>query len=121
MTGFAAATDPSMFLLTPEQMSDALYTLPEYTSSIPINDPSLPLVKPKLSQWTTRTDDILQTPQSKISEGIKCFAMDCEMVTTEDGSTLARVSVVNEKCEVVYDTLVMPEKKITDYLTQCVL
>lgn len=107
-----------MFLLTPEQMADALYTLPEYDTQITIGDPSLPLSKPKLSSWTTRSDGLLQTPQTKISEGIKVFAMDCEMVTTEDGSTLARVSVVNEKCQVVYDTLVMPEKPITDYLTQ---
>lgn len=37
---------------------------------------------------------------------------------TEDGSELTRVSVVDSKGLRVYDSLVKPDKPITDYLTR---
>ncbi|XP_066139000.1 RNA exonuclease 5 [Euwallacea fornicatus] len=47
------------------------------------------------------------------------IALDCEMCKTEAGDLeLTRVSMVNEKHEVIYDTLVKPENKIIDYLTR---
>ncbi|XP_030760900.1 RNA exonuclease 5 isoform X3 [Sitophilus oryzae] len=47
------------------------------------------------------------------------IAIDCEMCKTETGDLeLTRVSVVNEKHEVIYDSLVKPENKIVDYLTR---
>jgi len=46
------------------------------------------------------------------------FAIDCEMVDTQNGSELARVSIVNEKLECVYDTFVKPEGVVLDYLTK---
>lgn len=47
------------------------------------------------------------------------FAIDCEMcITTTNKSELTRVSVVNENLETVYDTLVKPYNRITNYLTQ---
>lgn len=45
------------------------------------------------------------------------FAIDCEMCITSIGSELTRVSVVNEKHEVIYESLVKPYNEITDYLT----
>ena len=39
-------------------------------------------------------------------------------VKTEDGSELARVTIVNRKCEAVYDSFVLPEKPIVDYATR---
>lgn len=45
------------------------------------------------------------------------FAIDCEMVETRVGSELARISIVNESLECIYDTYVKPEFPITDYRT----
>lgn len=46
------------------------------------------------------------------------FGVDCEMCITNAGSELTRVSVVNEKHEVVYESYVKPYNDITDYLTR---
>ncbi|XP_047534592.1 RNA exonuclease 5 [Vanessa atalanta] len=46
------------------------------------------------------------------------FGIDCEMCLTSAGSELTRVSVVNEKHETVYESLVKPYNNITDYLTR---
>lgn len=47
------------------------------------------------------------------------FGVDCEMCRTVVGENeLARVSIVNEDFESVYETLVRPDNKITNYLTQ---
>ncbi|XP_055914005.1 RNA exonuclease 5 [Eupeodes corollae] len=47
------------------------------------------------------------------------FGVDCEMCQTTSGrNELTRISIVNEKFETVYETLVMPTNKIVDYLTK---
>ncbi|XP_043282190.1 RNA exonuclease 5 [Venturia canescens] len=47
------------------------------------------------------------------------FGLDCEMCRTTTGLLeLTRISLVNEKMEIVYDSLVKPENNITDYLTR---
>ncbi|XP_046826390.1 RNA exonuclease 1 isoform X1 [Vespa crabro] len=47
------------------------------------------------------------------------FALDCEMCKTITGNLeLTRISLVNESFNVVYETLVKPDNKIIDYLTQ---
>lgn len=46
------------------------------------------------------------------------FGLDCEMCITRVGSELTRISVVNEKHEVVYESLVKPYNSITDYVTR---
>ena len=48
----------------------------------------------------------------------KLLAIDCEMVTTQHGLELARVSLVNSEMEVIYDTFVMPDERILDYNTK---
>merc|ERR1712227_43742 len=46
-------------------------------------------------------------------------AIDCEMVATvENINALARVSVVNENCNVLLDEFVVPESRIRDYRTR---
>jgi RNA exonuclease 4 len=45
------------------------------------------------------------------------LAIDCEFVKAGDTDLLARVSIVNEKGEIVLDTLVSPTATVTDYLT----
>ncbi|RVE41969.1 hypothetical protein evm_013378 [Chilo suppressalis] len=46
------------------------------------------------------------------------FGLDCEMCITNAGSELTRVSIVNEKHETIYESLVKPYNDITDYLTR---
>lgn len=50
----------------------------------------------------------------------RCIAMDCEMVGVFDGkeSVLARVSLVNQHGECVYDKFVKPKEKVADYRTK---
>lgn len=45
------------------------------------------------------------------------LAIDCEMVITELGIELARISIVNEDKNVVYDQIIEPTSKVRDYLT----
>jgi len=55
-----------------------------------------------------------------VSDTSPLFAIDCEMVSTTHDSTIgdvARVSVVNEEGECVYDTYVKPSTQIIDYRT----
>ena len=47
------------------------------------------------------------------------FGLDCEMCLTSAGcNELTRISIVNEKYESVYETLVCPKNKIVNYLTE---
>lgn len=47
------------------------------------------------------------------------FGVDCEMCKTISGDLeLTRISIVDEKLQVVYEHLVKPENRITDYLTK---
>lgn len=70
--------------------------------------------------------DIKEIPSvAKVNDGeedekekMPLFAIDCEMVETQNGSELARVSVVNEELECVFDTLVKPECPVLDYRTR---
>lgn len=51
----------------------------------------------------------------------KCLALDCEMVgigLEGKGSILARVSMVNEYGQCIYDKFVKPREKVTDYRTE---
>lgn len=47
------------------------------------------------------------------------FGVDCEMCRTSVGvNELTRISIINENHESIYETLVCPQNKIVDYLTQ---
>ncbi|XP_065680987.1 uncharacterized protein LOC100202102 isoform X2 [Hydra vulgaris] len=49
----------------------------------------------------------------------KLLAIDCEMCSVMgDKRALTRVSIVDDKLNLVYDQLVQPDSPITDYLTQ---
>ena len=45
----------------------------------------------------------------------KISALDCERILTKKGDRLARISIVNFYGNVVFDTLVKPWAKVTDY------
>ncbi|XP_071963789.1 RNA exonuclease 5-like isoform X2 [Antedon mediterranea] len=63
--------------------------------------------------------DFIQTNHvDAVDEDSPLIAIDCEMCLTCNGQELTRVSVVNEKHEVLYDTLVKPYNKIIHYNTQ---
>ncbi|XP_059477406.1 uncharacterized protein LOC132197846 [Neocloeon triangulifer] len=56
---------------------------------------------------------------AEITPSSPMFGLDCEMcMTTSRLNELTRVSIVNEKHELVYETLVMPYNKIINYLTR---
>ncbi|WVF70114.1 hypothetical protein IAT40_004902 [Kwoniella sp. CBS 6097] len=69
-----------------------------------------------------RDDPWVETPEAKgmpANGKYPILAMDCEMVVSEDGQELARVSVINyESGENVFDELVKPPKEVIDYRTQ---
>ncbi|KAH8234909.1 hypothetical protein KR032_005251 [Drosophila birchii] len=47
------------------------------------------------------------------------FGVDCEMCRTVAGlNELTRISIVDEQYQTVYETLVLPDNRISDYLTQ---
>ncbi|XKL63149.1 hypothetical protein PGB90_005513 [Kerria lacca] len=75
-------------------------------------------IKGELSNKYTKyrmTKDIYK----EVSDNSPLFAMDCEMCsTTANENELTRITIVNEKAEVVYESLVKPYNRIVDYLTK---
>lgn len=124
-TEFEAATSPTIFILQPEAMADSLYTIPQYSTWQPI-ETSIGKRRAEKSEWypDVPSSDLppgwMQTPQYAMDDKIKCLALDCEMVRTSEGQELARITVVDRKLEVVYDTYVQPSAPVEDYATQCV-
>ena len=60
-------------------------------------------------------------PHSVYFSLTKAVAMDCEMVGVGTGgqdSILARVSIVNQFGQCIYDTFVSPTEAVTDYRTR---
>jgi RNA exonuclease 1 len=54
-----------------------------------------------------------------VSDSSPIYSLDCEMCyTSAQKLEVTRISVVNENCEVIYDTLVKPKNKIINYLTK---
>ena len=55
----------------------------------------------------------------EVSEDSPMFSVDCEMCLTTSGrNELTRISVVNERMEQMYHSLVMPPNPIVNYLTR---
>lgn len=118
--------DPSKFLLSRSQMFEQNYPIP--SSSLPT--PPLPTTATSsttshsFEDWK-KSDGWIEAPYKPEEEEAgesgkfrKVLGLDCEMCLTEDGSELARLSLVNQRGEKVYDKLVKPKKPIIDYLTR---
>ena len=93
----------TQLLLTTEQMVSERFPLPIER-----------LTRYKYSRYVTTRDRYKAVTSSSPILGV-----DCEMCKTDGGELeLTRVSLVDERCEVVYDQLVKPDNSITDYLTR---
>jgi len=59
-----------------------------------------------------------KTEYKEVSEDSPLYSLDCEMCLTDEGHELTRVCLVDSRLAVVYHTLVKPQHKIRNYLTQ---
>ncbi|KAG8041004.1 hypothetical protein G9C98_001992 [Cotesia typhae] len=67
----------------------------------------------KYNNYINTKDIYLEvTPKSPM------FGLDCEMCITTEGRELTRICIVDKQMNVVYETLVKPENKIVNYLTE---
>ncbi|XP_068219380.1 RNA exonuclease 1 homolog [Palaemon carinicauda] len=60
----------------------------------------------------------LLTKDNTSVTGQEAYALDTEMIYTECGREVACLTIVNTKCEVVYETMILPENPIVDYNTE---
>eukprot|EP00760_Papus_ankaliazontas_P014791 PhM_4_TR16151/c0_g1_i1/m.77129/K14570/REX1, REXO1, RNH70; RNA exonuclease 1 len=100
------------YVLTLEQCVASIEDLRH--NLFPLEDPNTGLLPDGFAATTdpgVLEDDAVAAPL--------VVAMDCEMVLTEKGSELARVSLVdaNEPDKVLYDALVKPRNPIVNYVT----
>jgi RNA exonuclease 1 len=57
-------------------------------------------------------------PEGHTGKPKELMSMDCEMCITEDGFSVARITLLNEEGETLYDQFVKPDKPILDYNTR---
>lgn len=57
-------------------------------------------------------------PKNAPTEEQGVYALDCEMCYTTQGLELTRITVIDEDCNVAYETLVKPQNPIIDYNTR---
>ncbi|RXG72957.1 putative RNA exonuclease NEF-sp [Armadillidium vulgare] len=60
----------------------------------------------------------LHSHYEKVTRDSPMFGIDCEMCRTVVGIELTRVSVVDEKLNVIYSSFVKPSNQIVDFLTR---
>nr|XP_019047506.1 hypothetical protein I302_04121 [Kwoniella bestiolae CBS 10118]OCF26436.1 hypothetical protein I302_04121 [Kwoniella bestiolae CBS 10118] len=105
----SSSLPPFLYLLSSHQMLDNDYPIPSYIS-------------PSDTPGNRRDDPWLEIPRADgpPEDGQwPVLAMDCEMVLSEDGQELARVSILDyDTGENIFDELVKPPKDIIDYRTQ---
>ncbi|GLG95934.1 Uncharacterized protein GBIM_02791 [Gryllus bimaculatus] len=76
---------------------------------------------PMKGELQDRYSDFLLTKDyyKNVTPSSPMFGLDCEMCRTTTGDLeVTRISIVNEKLEVVYESFVKPYNRITDYLTR---
>ncbi|KAG9041406.1 hypothetical protein FS837_012312 [Tulasnella sp. UAMH 9824] len=125
-SNLAIVNDPSVFVLTPAQMSANGYTLPSYIELPP--ETSTDSVD-EATNWVRlspkRDESWVETPQAPLLDlngkppKQKVWALDCEMIETTRGKELGRISIVDfDSSCVIFDSLVKPTNPVTSYLTQ---
>ena len=95
-------------LLSYQQLVENEYPLPQTDSGMESSESDFMM----LGTWPN------QPLNSNIDSTYPIFAIDCEMVKTEAGSELARISVINESLACIYTSLVKPDNPVVDYLTR---
>ncbi|KAJ6257782.1 hypothetical protein Dda_7571 [Drechslerella dactyloides] len=98
-------------LLTPEELVENEYP-PHSTQSTDRSSLTADWLETDLSNAPPRIVE-----SGSILEGYTIYAVDCEMVTTASGPSLARISIVDWDSAVVLDELVQPDEPVLDYLT----
>lgn len=76
---------------------------------------------PLRGELANRYKNFLMTKDKykEVTANSPMFGVDCEMCRTSAGvNELTRISIINENHESIYETLVCPQNKIVDYLTQ---
>lgn len=106
----AAPPNRTAYLFTKEQLRDHGF-------------PNLSLPIDQLGRDCSNFCRVVDWPEGTIkaaaTEDMPMFAIDCEMVEVRHcESELARISIVNESLECIYDTFVKPKDPITDYRTK---
>jgi len=61
---------------------------------------------------------LTQDEYEEVHLGSPLYSVDCEMCLTSEGMELTKVCVINEKGEVVYQSLVKPHNEIINYITK---
>lgn len=100
---------PSHYLLSEDEMSDLGYPQAEIGE-----DGNAVLPK----GWIRADDSIQEHPPDEYFKGEHIVAIDCEMCKSAQASELTRCSLVSLSGRVLYDSLVLPENPIIDYLTE---
>lgn len=87
-------------------------------SALQMVDEAYPV--PLQGELANRFKDFVMTKSeyAPVTPASPMFGLDCEMCYTSAGcNEVTRISIVNENCESVYETLVLPKNKILNYLT----
>lgn len=88
-------------------------------SAIQLVDEGYPI--PLRGELANRYKNYVLTSDSyaEVTPTSPMFGLDCEMCRTSAGmNELTRISIINEKFESIYESLVRPANKIVDYLTK---
>lgn len=88
-------------------------------SALQMVDEGYPL--PLRGELANRYKDFVMTKDNytEVSARSPMFGVDCEMCrTSAHVNELTRISIINEDHKSIYETLVCPQNKIVDYLTQ---
>ncbi|TIC20495.1 hypothetical protein E3Q12_03815 [Wallemia mellicola] len=126
---------PPVFLIDIDQMRENAYPMPSWLGDdvralpdypLPLNDgieDPKPLDNLPVEHRTTiQEDGWLETPKLDIyprSNNPQVYGLDCEMVMTDQGSELARVTLIDyATSQKVLDELVKPAGNVVDYLSK---